>query len=124
VKTPETTVNGKTAEVQAIPTFLGKEIVDGNPCLCITKDPEIVAVDEPTFGRIAGVEFENGVVEVKVLSRLLLEAPDYARGFIGVTFRINDDNKTIVDPMAALVAWGESDRIVESFSSDQPSGPC
>lgn len=29
---------------------------------------------------------------MKVYSRLLADAPDYARGFIGVTFRINENN--------------------------------
>jgi hypothetical protein len=29
---------------------------------------------------------------VRVLSRLLTDAPDFARGFIGVAFRISDDN--------------------------------
>lgn len=47
-------------------------------------------VDEPTYARLKGVSFENGTIEVKVLSRLLKDAPGFARGFIGVTFRIND----------------------------------
>ena len=48
--------------------------------------------DEPTFVRIKGVNFKNGIIEVKVLSKLLKEAPDFARGFIGVAFRISEDN--------------------------------
>jgi hypothetical protein len=31
---------------------------------------------------------------VKVLSRLLKTAPEFARGFIGVAYRINDDNSS------------------------------
>ncbi len=48
--------------------------------------------DEPTIVKIKGVGFTNGVIEVEVLSRLLKNAPDFARGFIGLAFRINDSN--------------------------------
>ncbi|SDC58191.1 hypothetical protein [Niabella drilacis] len=49
-------------------------------------------VDEPTYARLKGVNLENGIIEVKVLSRLLKSAPDFARGFIGIAFRANDSN--------------------------------
>ena len=39
-------------------------------------------------------DFKNGTIEVNVLSRLLQDAPQLARGFIGVAFRINDSNST------------------------------
>jgi len=48
--------------------------------------------DAPTYTKIKGIEFKNGTIEVTVLSRLLKNAPEYARGFIGVAFRINDNN--------------------------------
>jgi len=48
--------------------------------------------DEPTFVKIKGINFKNGTIEVKVLSRLLKDAPDFARGFIGIAFRVNDSN--------------------------------
>jgi len=49
-------------------------------------------VDEPTFLKIKDLNFENGIIEVKVLSRILESAPALARGFIGVAFRINEEN--------------------------------
>jgi hypothetical protein len=49
-------------------------------------------VDEPTFLKLSGLNMQNGTVEVKVLSRLLPDAPPFARGFIGVAFRVNEDN--------------------------------
>lgn len=57
-------------------------------------DPERMGetVDEPTFLKLKGVNLENGTVEVKMLSRLLPSAPPFARGFIGLTLRINEDN--------------------------------
>ncbi len=60
--------------------------------LRVVKSPAIVAVDQPTFARLRNVQFHNGTITVRVLSRLLRDAPELARGFIGVAFRINDDN--------------------------------
>lgn len=60
--------------------------------LNVQKAPEVVEVDEPTFVRLAPNDFHNGTLEVKLLSRLKPDAPDFARGFIGLTFRINEDN--------------------------------
>ncbi|MBX3242833.1 MAG: hypothetical protein KIT80_18130 [Chitinophagaceae bacterium] len=57
------------------------------------KNNMVSTVDEPTFAILKGVDFENGIIEVKVLSRLLANAPDFARGFIGVAFHIDDDNR-------------------------------
>lgn len=56
------------------------------------KDNMVATVDEPTYAKLKGVNFENGIIEVKVLSRLLESAPDFARGFIGVAFHIDDSN--------------------------------
>lgn len=57
-------------------------------------DPEniIETVDEPTFAKITGEDFRNGTIEVMVKSRLLNDAPEFARGFLGLAFRINEDN--------------------------------
>ncbi len=58
----------------------------------VTKDPAIKADDEATFVKLVGTDFKNGTIEVEVLSRLLKDAPAHARGFIGVAFRINEEN--------------------------------
>jgi hypothetical protein len=63
---------------------MGSEVVKA------IKDSSVKEFDEPTFVKIKGVNFSNGIIELKVLSRLLKNAPDFARGFIGVAFRIND----------------------------------
>jgi hypothetical protein len=70
----------------SIENFMGKEVVK------VIKDSTVREVDEPTFIRIKAVDFKNGTIEVKVLSRLLKNAPDFARGFIGIAFRINETN--------------------------------
>jgi len=71
---------------RSIEKLMGKEAVK------VIKDSSVKEADEPTFVRIKGTDFKNGTIEVKVLSRLLKYAPDYARGFIGIAFRVNDSN--------------------------------
>src|SRR5687768_13705544 len=70
----------------SVEKLMGKEVVKA------VKDSSVKEVDEPTFVKIKGIDFKNGTIEVKVLSRLLKDAPDFARGFIGIAFRINDSN--------------------------------
>ena len=72
--------------------YMSLEKLDGEEVLRVVKDSTVQKADEPTFVKIKGVNFKNGVIEVKVLSRLLKNAPDFARGFIGVAFRISDSN--------------------------------
>lgn len=48
--------------------------------------------DENTYLKAKEVCFHNGVIEVDVCGRLLADAPDYARGFIGIVFRANADD--------------------------------
>lgn len=60
--------------------------------LRVVKDSTVKLVDEPTFVRIKNPDFQDGSIEVKVLSRLLKNAPKHARGFIGVAFRIDEQN--------------------------------
>ena len=72
--------------------FIKNSVLDGEMRVCITKDPAITETDEATYARIVGSCFQDGTIEVKVRSRLLPDAPDYARGFIGVAFRIDETN--------------------------------
>ena len=44
--------------------MMGKEVVK------VIKDSSVKEVDEPTFVKIKGSDFKNGVIEVKLLSRL------------------------------------------------------
>lgn len=76
----------------AVSVFMSKEKVMGKSALKAVKDSKVKEFDEPTFIKVNGVNFKNGTIEVKVLSRLLSDAPEFARGFIGIAFRINDSN--------------------------------
>jgi hypothetical protein len=70
----------------SIERFMGKESVK------VIKDSTVTEFDGPTFTKLKNTEFRNGTIEVQVLSRLLPNAPESARGFIGIAFRINDSN--------------------------------
>jgi hypothetical protein len=49
-------------------------------------------VDEPTFLLLPG-SFVDGTVSVDVLGRLRTDAPEYARAFIGLAYRVRDDDR-------------------------------
>lgn len=78
---------------QAVNTFISNDTLDGVEELRVVKDPKVEAVDEATYARLIGSDFTNGVIEVSVLSNLLHDAPDFARGFIGVAFRADENNE-------------------------------
>lgn len=78
--------------IEAVNVSLSIENVQGKKAIKVIKDSAIKRYDEPTFVKINDAEFKDGTIEVKVLSRLANDAPDFARGFIGIAFRINGDN--------------------------------
>ena len=65
---------------------------ENQPTVRVIKDSSVKLVDEPTFVKIKGIHFQDGEIQVKVFSRLLPTAPDFARGFIGIAFRIQENN--------------------------------
>lgn len=68
------------------------EKINGIKVLKVVKDSALKKVDEATFVRIKNVDFQEGTIEVKVLSRLLKTASPSDRGFIGAAYHINADN--------------------------------
>ena len=79
-------------KLEAVNASMSSEQFRGKEAVKIIKDSSVREFDGPTFAKLNGVEFKNGTIEVKVLSRLLPNAPEQARGFIGIAFRINDSN--------------------------------
>jgi len=77
---------------EAVNSFIKNVEMDGIEVLNVVKNPKIIDVDEPTFARLLNSDIQDGEIEVKVYSQLLPDAPDFARGFIGIAFRINEDN--------------------------------
>jgi len=47
---------------------------------------------EEKFVKINSVEFKNGIIELEISGKPAAGASDQARGFVGIAFRINDDN--------------------------------
>lgn len=68
------------------------EKLQGKKVVKVIKDSAVIAVDEATFVRIKDVEFKDGIIEIKILSRLRKNASPTDRGFIGIAYRINADN--------------------------------
>jgi hypothetical protein len=51
-------------------------------------------VDEPTYVKLKGVDFENGTIEFKMYSEIQNPSPfKSAQGFIGVAFRIDENDQ-------------------------------
>ena len=50
-------------------------------------------VDEPTYVKLKNFDIKDGIIEVKMLSRIQTPSPfEQAQGFIGLAFRINKDD--------------------------------
>ena len=73
-------------------THISNEVIDNEKVLRVIKSGKINEYDENTYAKLVDSSFHNGIIEVKMLSRLLKEAPDFARGFIGIAYRINEDD--------------------------------
>lgn len=87
------TIELNNNSLEAHKVYMSFEKLNGKKVLKVIKDSAVIAVDEPTFVKVKNVRFKNGIIEVKVLSRLLKTAPISARGFIGIAFRIDDKNE-------------------------------
>jgi hypothetical protein len=81
-----------TGRLQAVNVYMAEEKLQGKKAIKVIKNAAVKPVDEPTYVKVKGIKFNNGVIEVTVLSRLLKNAPEFARGFIGIAFRVNDSN--------------------------------
>lgn len=73
-------------------THISNEVIDNEKVLRVVKSGKINEYDENTYAKLVDSSFHNGIIEVKMLSRLLKDAPDFARGFIGIAYRINKDD--------------------------------
>ena len=77
-------------KLEAVNVSMSIEKLMGREVLKLAQDPTVTQANAPTFAKLKDVAFKNGTIEVKVLSRLLPNAAESARGFIGIAFRIND----------------------------------
>ena len=66
--------------------------LNGEKVLRVVKTEKLMEFDTDSIAKLKNSDFHNGTIEVKMLSRLLPDAPEFARGFIGIAFRIASDN--------------------------------
>lgn len=76
----------------AVNTAIKEAKMNEDKVLRVIKAKKIMEFDENTYAKLKNITFHNGVIEVQMLSRLLPDAPDFARGFIGIAYRINEDD--------------------------------
>jgi hypothetical protein len=57
------------------------------------QDPTREALSDRDFMAWLPLDFHDGMIEVEVASDLAPDAPSYARGFIGLSFRIDSDGR-------------------------------
>jgi hypothetical protein len=67
--------------------------MDGQNVIRVIMDSSIKLFDQPTFVKLKDMNFTDGTIEVRVLSKFLPNSPDWARGFIGVVFRVSGDDQ-------------------------------
>ena len=79
---------------QAVHTEIERTELEGRPALRVVKKDKMDRYDENTYAKIKEFEFHNGEIEMKLLSRLLPDAPDFARGFLGIVFRVDENDST------------------------------
>jgi len=77
---------------KAVNTGIKNTIIDNEKVLRIINTEKVEEPDENTYAKLLDSTFHNGIIEVKMLSRLLKDAPSHARGFIGIAYRINNDD--------------------------------
>ena len=70
-------------------TYLGQPAFEMTMPASAYQDPARERLTDRTFMAWLPLEFHNGTIEVEVASDLALDAPFYARGFVGVSFRID-----------------------------------
>ena len=87
------TVEMKEENFTPVFTYIAFDKFDDSDVIRVAKSKEKYNQDDAnTYAKINGVSFHNGTIRVNVLSKLLADAPAHARGFIGLAFRINEDD--------------------------------
>ncbi len=84
-------IPAQTAWFNAIHTDIRDAVIENEPAIRVVKKDKLMQFDENTIVTVRDLDFHNGTITVKMLSRLLPDAPDFARGFIGIVFRAKED---------------------------------
>jgi hypothetical protein len=88
-----------TSDFRLSGVSLEPSIYKGEPAFRITmpreaiQDPQKEQLTDRDFMAWLPLDFGDGVIEVEVASELVTNAPAYARGFIGLTFRVDKEGR-------------------------------
>lgn len=74
-----------------IHTLVEDTVIDGEQVVRVVKKDKVTTPDENTYAACKNITLHNGVVQLRLRSRLLPDAPEYARGFVGLVFRAKAD---------------------------------
>ena len=86
------TIDFEQADLEAVGVEMTLCEYGGKDAVKVIKNAHMDKPDEPTFVKLQDIDFKDGIIEVNILSKLVKNAKDFARGFIGLAFRINDDD--------------------------------
>lgn len=87
-------IENNAALFRGIHTRVEEAELDGEKVLRVVKTEKQMDFDTNSYARLSGVELHNGTIRVKVRSRVLPDAPELARGFVGIAFRANADDSS------------------------------
>lgn len=85
-------INAESSCFREVNTKVSDVEMDGMKAVRVIKNDKIEQYDENTYAELKDLRLRNGTIIMKMKSRLLPDAPSYARGFIGIVFRAEDDS--------------------------------
>jgi hypothetical protein len=80
-----------TNNLKAFNVSVRADEYQGKKCVKVV-DAALTSDTEVKFVKLTNSTFHNGVIEVEVAGEPMKNAPEGARGFVGVAFRIDDPN--------------------------------
>jgi len=60
----------------------------GRRALRLTENDIVPESDRPSIAILTGTEFKDGIIETEIAGAPLPGSPEYARGFVGIAFRV------------------------------------
>ncbi len=98
--------------VASVVKFQGREVAVERDLKALPFDSTRLeaTVDEPTYVKLADVDFEDGTIEFKMYSQIQNPSPfRAAQGFIGIAFRIGEKDAAYKESIYLRPGVGRSD---------------
>lgn len=82
------------SQKQFTPVHTSLQCVDENGVQAyrVIKTEKLMEFDTNSYAKLNDCSFHNGTISVRMKSRFTKDTPDFARGFIGIAFRIAEDD--------------------------------